>query len=333
MRKMKTTFNILLLALLFVGCNNESSEINTQDNDTKSSQTEELLKSFKKTAQNYTISANEPTEITGEEGTVLTFSADIFEYADGSGNVEGEIEIQLTEYYTMCDMLFNKLSTVTTDNKLLETAGMVYIEAFAQNKPLKLKQGTRYQIAFPLQGENKDPEMKLFNGVENEQGNIVWNNDPVDQKIDSLPFYGEPEDLAKDQFEEYDYLFNSTNLGWSNCDKYLAYGSENGIELKVKIDSSLYSYPQVILIYKNTNTLLFGSIKPEYFGFSPLIEGSEATIFAFNKIDGKIYQGQKEVVLSKDLEVNLELEETTLEGLKESAQALEWNKTSSRPKF
>ena len=112
----------------------------------------EVLSSKK---QLFNLNTTKSNFIEGKEGTVLFIPKSAF---GGITNVQ----LQLKESYSKDSYFFNCLSTQTTKNQVLTTAGMVKIEAFVNGKEVQLQNGKEITIHFP----KKDPEDKgyrLFN--------------------------------------------------------------------------------------------------------------------------------------------------------------------------
>jgi TonB family protein len=74
------------------------------------------------------------------------------------------------EYYSIGDALLANLSTMTK-SELLETGGMVYLEATANGEACALKEGAAVRIGFPCR--EKKAGMQLFNG-RRENGTMRW---------------------------------------------------------------------------------------------------------------------------------------------------------------
>lgn len=120
----------------------------------------------KKQFQYFTINSSEESIITGNEGTRIKFKANSFDVPKNSS-----IKIRLKEYYKMSDIAFANLTTETVGDKLLETGGMVYVDAVLNNKIVNLKKDTFFDINFPFEKKKKD--MILFDG-EIKNKNVVW---------------------------------------------------------------------------------------------------------------------------------------------------------------
>ena len=131
----------------------------------------EVLSSKK---QIFNINTKKSTFIEGKEGTVLFIPKSAF------GEITN-IQLQLKESYSKDSYLFNCLSTQTTDNQVLTTAGMVKIEAFVDGKEVQLQNGKEITIHFP----KKNPEDKgyrLFNESLNSDSIVEWDENIDGQK-------------------------------------------------------------------------------------------------------------------------------------------------------
>ncbi|MDT8413325.1 MAG: energy transducer TonB [Vicingaceae bacterium] len=119
-----------------------------------------------KKSQFFFIDSSKDTVIIGNEGTKITFKANTFDIPN-----KEKIKIELKEFYKRSDHALSNLTTITNDRRLLETGGMVFLEATVKNKKVHLKKESNYTIEFPY--ENKKEGMLLFEGVEN-ANTIVW---------------------------------------------------------------------------------------------------------------------------------------------------------------
>lgn len=127
------------------------------------------FESLKKAPQFFVVDSKKDTTIVCKEGTKLVIKGNSFVDANNA-IVKGKINISVTEYYKLSDMLLANLTT-TSHGELLETGGMLYIEAKNRDSDLKLAQNSSIDILFPTR--NKKDNMQLFSGTwENE--NINW---------------------------------------------------------------------------------------------------------------------------------------------------------------
>ncbi len=140
-------------------------------NDTQSFESiSDIFDACKKPAQKFTINPQTDTTIICKEGTKIIFHSNSLVYEKSGLKVEQDVKISITEYYKTSDIILANLST-TSDGKLLETGGMINIEAYTNNKKLKLDKSEVIEIIFP--NRKKDDQMQLFNGELTSSG-INW---------------------------------------------------------------------------------------------------------------------------------------------------------------
>jgi hypothetical protein len=175
------------------------SETTSYTTDVNFSNLDAALRGLKTSKTTVIINNSTPQNVTGKKGTVLYLPADIFQDAKGNAHT-GKVRIELEECYDVSDMLAANLST-TSNGKLLETAGMVNIKAYAGNKPLQLRSGARLNIYFPKNGEEKN-DYELFYGEWLANDIINWklagNSEPIDEK-EITALSTTTEDLALDE--------------------------------------------------------------------------------------------------------------------------------------
>ncbi|WP_179009577.1 energy transducer TonB [Winogradskyella forsetii] len=138
---------------------NDSSKVNTLS----------FFKSNYKAPQKITVNTEEDFKITLKEGTIISIPENAFIVEKTNKEVSGNIELNITEYYKLSDILLANLSTKSND-RILETGGMLYIEANKNGLKLKLNPQAEINIIFNNSGKTN---MQLFNGEKNTDG-INW---------------------------------------------------------------------------------------------------------------------------------------------------------------
>ncbi len=120
------------------------------------------------------------TTIECKRGTKLFFPANSFVDENGAPII-GKVRLVIEECYNLNEMLAAKLSTTSGDRRL-ETAGMIKVQAYSKKKEVFLREGSRYNIYFPVEKGRKE-DFELFYGERNESGIIDWrletNSDPI----------------------------------------------------------------------------------------------------------------------------------------------------------
>ena len=153
-RTINIILGILIASLLFTNC---SSDKKKNRNIPVESITE-IDSILSPITENFEIQGNQESVIKGKKGTSIYIPANAFQFTDGTEPKE-PITIEIKECFSLTDMIFENLHTVSGD-KILETNGMVYLNAEADGKKLSIKQGKAIAIGFPKNGLDK--EMDLF---------------------------------------------------------------------------------------------------------------------------------------------------------------------------
>lgn len=120
--------------------------------------------------QSVTIDNSIDNSFTLKGGTELFVPAHSLVYADGSGDANELVTISLKESYDVIDFVTEDLHTKTA-NEILQTGGMIFINAKAGGKQLGVKTGQKIDIKFPEKKIAED--MALYDAVETDEG-IHW---------------------------------------------------------------------------------------------------------------------------------------------------------------
>jgi hypothetical protein len=237
----KPLLTIICFALF--SCNSDNKLRNghtTQDKDTTN-----VLSVYnagaERKVQIFEINTSIQQKINGKQGTVVTFPAQCF------GKVQGMVKIELIECYSIQEMILNGLSTQTTDGKLLESDGMIYLNALNEKgDTLKIKQE---KVKVQMQTKQRKENIQIFEGINTSSG-ITWdltneklkigeisniikqnqNNGPQIEVEDPehnftiQPKTGQSQIVIDKQIKNeflVNYVFNITEMGWINCDRYI----------------------------------------------------------------------------------------------------------------
>jgi hypothetical protein len=182
---------------------------------------EKFYEQLQKKPQAFLINHQRDTVINGKEGTRLYIPAYSFD-------TQESFTLLLTEFYSVNDMIAEKLTT-TCNGRQLVTGGMIYLDAQNNNDdPVNLKNGASLRLDIPK--KDGQPRMELFygeeyyrNGVATVIDSINWNRtnqvfanvkaNPVKSylvsfnKIDSIRVDGEREERT------FDYVTKDTTPG------------------------------------------------------------------------------------------------------------------------
>ncbi len=129
----------------------------------------------------YAINNTKDTILRCEKGTLLYIKANSF--TDNGGPVNsGKVTLKVKEVYDKSDMILESLTT-TSDKALLETSGMIYINAFADDNPLEVVADKSITVFKPTKGII--PSSLLFTGSRNAHDSIM-NWSPTESSMGDL---------------------------------------------------------------------------------------------------------------------------------------------------
>ncbi|MEM6700355.1 MAG: cytochrome c, partial [Bacteroidota bacterium] len=115
--------------------------------------------------QTFTIDQAKDTILYGKDGTELHISGNTF-------IGEAPIQIELKEAIQLEDIVLANLHTITEDNEILSSNGMIHLAAKdANGKELQVEKNKSIKVIFPNAGMREG--LKVFQGV-NQDGGIRW---------------------------------------------------------------------------------------------------------------------------------------------------------------
>ena len=123
------------------------------------------------TVQSFSFDAKENFSVKGEKGTILDIESNSFEFEDGT-QPKGLVDVKLTEALDPSDWILNSLTTLS-ENKMLETGGMLNLEASSEGRKLILIKGKAIRVNMPTKQYAEG--MELFYGNHDAKTkNVTW---------------------------------------------------------------------------------------------------------------------------------------------------------------
>jgi hypothetical protein len=181
----KIILGLIALTALISSCSNDKE--NSNDLFTKVYTKDNLP------IQTFKINADRDTLLKTKAGTTIRLFKNTFVNTKGE-NVVGSVEIEFKEALTTIDMVLANLTT-TTDGKMLQTGGMMYINATSNGQQLAIAENKAIGIVMPT--DKVVEGMQLFEGTEDSLGinwenpkqiiNDLFANDSVIAQADILP--------------------------------------------------------------------------------------------------------------------------------------------------
>ena len=160
----------VVLSACTSSCNNQESkkEIVIERVSFQKTPLDSVYSLIRPSVQSFNIEASETQKIIGENGTEVLIPANSF--IDGFGKlVSGNVEIEIIEAAELTDFLTSNLQTLSNDN-LLESAGMVFIDAKSKGKSLRIADGQKMSVSMPMMRTGEGFQMfigKMDDGVLN----------------------------------------------------------------------------------------------------------------------------------------------------------------------
>lgn len=121
----------------------------------------------------FSVEPSSNVVIKGKEGTEVNINRADLVHEDGTA-VEQAIQVELKEFFKPEDILLADLHTMDGD-KVLETAGMLYLKITSEGKPLALKKGRSAKLKIPNNQAKAKNGMNLYFGETRTDGAVNWN--------------------------------------------------------------------------------------------------------------------------------------------------------------
>lgn len=162
----KLILGVLITSFLFINCSSDEKK----SRNIPVNSIAEITAVLSPTTEKFEIKVNEETILKGKKGTSIYIPANTFQFEDGT-TPTAAVTIEIKECYSLTDMIFEDLQTTSRD-QLLETNGMIYLNAESNGKKLSIKKGKAVAVGFPK--KNADKEMGLFYEVELNDTTKTW---------------------------------------------------------------------------------------------------------------------------------------------------------------
>jgi TonB family protein len=143
-------------------------------------------KEFENPFQEILVTTKKDTMIKLKEGSSISIPAHSFVYEDDEKPAEGTITLLAKEFYKNSDIVMAGIST-STDSDILETGGMVYLEARSDGRKCTLAPGKLIDVGFQSFRNNKN--MQLYSGYLDKNNKIIWklSNENREQVVKEKP--------------------------------------------------------------------------------------------------------------------------------------------------
>ena len=165
--------------------------------------------------QSFTVNASTGGGVQGSGGCHVQFAPGAFRSATGA-IITGTVQVKLIEVLSIADMvLLNKQTAGNYGGELrmLTSGGEVKIEASqGGNEVFIVPNGAVVSIP----GSNVDPQMRVFSGTEDSDGDVTWNMTEDSIVVQDSAVW---DTTGVNWFY---YQFTADSLNWLNCDYFPA---------------------------------------------------------------------------------------------------------------
>ncbi len=282
---------------------------------------------FRIPLQRFLIRPHEEQTIAGKLGTRIVFPANAFFYSSGVPVFE-EVEIELKEVMTKGDAVRENLTT-TSGTDLLESGGMIYLNASSNGENVYLSPDGPARIEMPRSQNDYLAGMDIFTGQRQVNNGIMdWrrtntllrararNRSALMRRLTERRI-ASGKATSADVFNA--FMFETTQLGWINCDRFLDVDKD-----KIKRLQIIPNVPdpvEVKVVLKEYNSVLpvqgFGE---DYRTRVP--SGTKATVTGYASIENQHFFGMRELLTGEHPTVQLSLAPYAVEDIKKQLRKL-----------
>lgn len=167
MKKRLTQFiGLSILIFTLLQCNSDTDRLDT----TLKFHPNDPFQETMVTSQTFDIDTKNDNVVEGKNGTILVMPKGCFKNSKGE-TVTDNVKVELAEALSLDQMLLSNLTT-TSKGKLLETDGMIYLNATSNGEQLTIDKDNPVYIEIPT--DKRKPGMMAYKGVRDENGNMDW---------------------------------------------------------------------------------------------------------------------------------------------------------------
>lgn len=155
---------LLIFSIFFISCSDTKKEQTKKIKTTvfNESPVDSAYSSLRPEKQNFEIDNTKPVTLEMKAGTQIFIPQNSFVDINGKP-VEGKVTIEVVEAFKLSDFITSGLTTLS-DDKLLLSNGMLFIDATADGNSLQLQEGKELTISMPTMGNISKQGFQMFTG-------------------------------------------------------------------------------------------------------------------------------------------------------------------------
>jgi len=248
------------------------------------------------------------------QGTYLNIPPNTF--VDNNGvTISGRINLSAKEIYKKSDMFYYAISTVA-DSNLLESGGMLYLNATYYNSAVNIKPGVHITASFPVKGT--PVKMQFFNGATSKSNMISWSldKDSVNNNIS----------IVKDSTHNgASYFYNAyfSSFQWINCDHFLNQLPLTTVKVNLTNASAYNEVSCAFVFEENSVAMLNPDTGTNNFIIGNMPVGQKVTIVIHGKKKGAIFGALVPVTLTANMKETINLLQMTDQSFYTKLKALD----------
>lgn len=315
---------ILCAGFLMLSCSDEDERIDWNPNyhakdfleDTKSSLKQEIKLN----------TSQLPYTITLKEGVKITIPANAF--TKNGTPITGEFTVEAYEMLKPSSMIFSGTNTNYAGNSIFESDGFIFIDVKQNGTSVDQNLNVPLTIDVPTDKDDNTMTM-LWEG--NEQAGEGEDQFAWEDMQNGEP--NEKENVAFARNKTFQFLLGK--LGWVNCDIFWSTGG-GMTTITVKIygnfgklasylgyegDTFIFFRAKGVLVLAQIYTTVDNNTVKSYDNSVPL--GAEGKLVAYSVKGGKFSYAEKEVTVTADMSIDMDLKDVTKAELEQKIKALD----------
>ena len=264
--------------------------------------------------QIHTIDPSRHTVLVGQKGTRFT----IFPYSmiDASGTIQKDpIDFHFKEVFTKSEMVLSNKVT-TSEDRLLESSGQIWVQAFKNGTPLQLK--TSIGVQLPVRNNLANPlGSRLFCG-----SLAITRTFSENTAFDWRLSTSKAPSITK-LFQQKYFEFKIDSFNWYNCDAFYAKRAKKTmVSIQIKQGFSTFDELVAFLLFRNSNAVTRMYANGQRFTSFNIPAKKAANVLVMGLKNGQLFSSINALNKIGSQLLSVSLVPTSTLGLKEVLNAL-----------
>ncbi|MBB4037464.1 hypothetical protein GGR21_003381 [Dysgonomonas hofstadii] len=327
---MKKFLLMLVLGAFFYSCNDDETRINWDEPDPNYHAKEFLQDTKESLKQEHKINtADLPVTITLKEGVKITIPQNAF--TKNGQPITGEFTVEAYEMLKPSSMIFSGTNTNYYNGSYFESDGFIFIDVKQNGVSVDQQLNAPVTISIPTDKED-GTFTQLWKGNEESGDNddqFAWEDPEKDDFVE----VGQEERGVFSNNKQFEFLIGK--LGWINCD--ISWNSTNGMTtIRINLygqfdklasylgyegDTFVFFRAKGVLVLVQIYTADGTNTVKSYDNGMPI--GAEGKLVAYSVKEGKFSYDEKEITITADMSIDLDLKDISKDDLEKNIKALD----------